>query len=404
MNRKEFLESAALGTLAGSLLMNSAEGQEAAPAAVSERSAFALTSAPVLTNVGDDAVTVIVGVNGPSAVAVHYGQGEKLDQVAYGEQGGLRSYDERVHKVRLTGLKPGEEYTYRVVAQQVQFHNAYKIERGAEVATEPRTFRTLHSQGERCRFVIWNDTHDRADTLAAVHAATQTAKPDFLVWNGDISNDISREEQFTTLFLAPGKQLPYAETTPLMLVRGNHDLRGAAARGLGRYCDTPGGESYYSFRQGPVAFLVLDTGEDKPDTHPVYAGLNDFEASRARQAQWLATEIEKPEIKSAKVRVLCCHIPLAWKRPKEVGSWCADGAAKWHDLLVKAGVALVVSGHTHEWAHLPPEGNRPYHQLIGGGPQLKSATITHGEYADGKLVVRLESLSEGKELARVEVG
>lgn len=402
MNRNEFLRTAALGTIAAGLASGQTLAQES-PATPTEP-AFRLTSAPVLANVGDDGVTVIVGVSGPSAVAVSYGEtAEKLDQIAYGEHGGLNSFDDRVHKVRLTGLKPGTRYFYRVEAQAVKFHNAYKIERGEKVASEIGEFQTLDSQGERCRFVIWNDTHDRAETLAAVHTATEAFQPDFLVWNGDISNDISREEQFTTLFLSPGKQLAHAAKHPLMLVRGNHDLRGAAARHLSRYSDTPGGEPFYSFRQGPVAVIVLDTGEDKPDTHPVYAGLNDFRPFRARQAKWLEQELTKPHVKSAKVRIVCCHIPLAWLRPNEIGSWCVDGAEQWQDILARGGVSLVVSGHTHEWAHLPPDDKRPYHQLIGGGPQLKSATITCAEFSGGKLVVTLKSLSDGKELAKVEV-
>lgn len=401
MNRKEFLQVAAAGTFAAGWMSSETRGQAAAEQTGAPAEPLRLTSPPVLTNVSDDGVTVIVGVNRPSAVQVEYGETPELGLVAYGSAGGLRSYDDRVHKVRLTGLRPGTKYHYRVVTQQVTFHNAYKIERGETIASEPQAFRTLHSGGDTCRFVIWNDTHDRADTLAAVHAATEKTQPDFLVWNGDISNDLGSESLIARLFLSPGKELPYAATTPLMLVRGNHDLRGAAARALSRYTDTPGGLPYYSFRQGPVAFIVLDTGEDKPDDHPVYAGLNDFRAFRALQRAWLAEELQKPSITSAAVRIVCCHIPLAWTRPRETGSWCADGHQQWHDLLAGAGVSLVISGHTHEWAHLPPEANRPYHQLIGGGPALERATYVRGELSGGKLVVEQFSLSTGASLAKI---
>jgi phosphodiesterase/alkaline phosphatase D-like protein len=401
MNRKEFLQVATAGTLAAGWMASTAGAQtnkaDDAPAALQ------FTSSPVLTNVGDDGLTVIVGVNQTSAAKVEYGETPELGQVAYGAAGGLRSYADRVHKIRLTGLKPGAKYHYRVVAQQVKFHNAYKIERSAEIADQTREFRTLNSRGDNCRFVIWNDTHDRAETLAAVHAATEKLRPDFLVWNGDISNDISSEEQITRLFLSPGKDLPYAANTPLMLVRGNHDVRGAAARELPRYTDTPGELPYYSFRHGPVAMIVLDTGEDKPDDHPVYAGLNDFRAFRAMQRQWLASEIKKPEVATAPIRVVCCHIPLAWSRPQDAGWWCADGCDQWHDLLVQAGVSLVISGHTHQWAHLPPEGDRPYHQLIGGGPALAQATYILGECAGGKLIIDQRRLQTDASLAKIEL-
>ena len=44
---------------------------------------------------------------------------------------------------------------------------------------------------------------------------------------------------------------------------------------------------YYSFNHGPVHIIVLDTGEDKADSHPVYAGLADFDKYRDSQAEWL---------------------------------------------------------------------------------------------------------------------
>ncbi|MGC4003131.1 MAG: FN3 domain-containing metallophosphoesterase family protein [Pirellulales bacterium] len=362
---------------------------------------LAFTSAPVVTNVSDDAATILIGVNGPSAITVRYGETDALGLEAHGSRHGLNSFDAKVHKVRLTGLKPGVAYHYRVEAQAVNFKNAYRIERGDVIAADAASFKTLNSRADAIRFVVWNDTHDRADTLAAFHEQTDKLRPDFMLWNGDVSNDISREEQFTSLFLSPGKGLPYAARTPLMLVRGNHDMRGAAARMIGRYTDAPEGRSYYSFRHGPVAFLVLDTGEDKPDEHPVYAGLNDFCAFRHAQAEWLAREIEKPELKSAPHKVLFCHIPLAWIKPTAAGDWCADAKAKWHDLLVKAGVTLVMSGHTHQHAHLPPVEGRPYHQLVGGGPNLKDATIIEGS-ADAKtLTVTMKKLADGTELAKI---
>ena len=68
-----------------------------------------------------------------------------------------------------------------------------------------------------------------------------------------------------------------------MYVRGNHETRGRFARSLHDYIATPNGKFYYSFDAGPVHFVVLDTGEDKEDSHPAYSGLTDFTGYREEQ-------------------------------------------------------------------------------------------------------------------------
>ena len=130
-------------------------------------------------------------------------------------------------------------------------------------------------------------THERAETVKALFTQLAEAPGDLLFWNGDMFDDIGSERQLAEQLLCPAG-LPYAATRPVYFSRGNHDVRGAAARVLGRCLETPGGEYFYTVRQGPVAFVVVDTGEDKEDGHPAYAGLNDFDSYRTRQATWLA--------------------------------------------------------------------------------------------------------------------
>jgi hypothetical protein len=145
----------------------------------------------------------------------------------------------------------------------------------------------------------------------------------------------------------------------------------------------------------------MDTGEDKPDATPVYAGLNAFDAYRSEQAAWLERAIAEPAWQSAAYRVAFLHIPLVWEAavPERwttlygagVNGWvCDDGRAKWHDLLVRGRVDVVISGHTHTHAWFAPREGRPYGQLVGGGPAPAIATTIEGR-ADGRrleLVVR----------------
>ena len=60
---------------------------------------------------------------------------------------------------------------------------------------------------------------------------------------------------------------------PLIFARGNHDTRGSFAREIERYVPIEEGRFYYTRDVGPVHLLIIDTGEDKPDSTQVYARL-----------------------------------------------------------------------------------------------------------------------------------
>lgn len=393
MKRRRFLTCSTLFPVGGVVAAAEAPAVNNPPVAppVPEPAPFAFTSAPVLSHPAEDAVSILWATNGFGSGWIEYGETAALGQKAGGAEGGLMPYDERTFKIRLQGLKPGTTYHYRVAASPVNFRSAYKIERGPTVYSGVHTFRTLNASAEETTFTVWNDTHEQAETLQKLHALHQEKPGDFLLWNGDVTNDIYKEEKMVEQFLSP-KGVAFATGVPYFFVRGNHDVRGPAARHLPRFTQVEGTQWYYSFRQGPLAALVLDTGEDKPDDHPVYAGLNDFAAFRTLQAEWLAQEIEKPHFKSAPYKILFCHIPLRWKDEREGGSFCADGRAKWHDLLVKAGVQLVISGHTHEHHWLPADASVPYAQLVGGGPKPERATLIRGHASKQQLTVIMSRL------------
>src|SRR5690625_6686979 len=64
----------------------------------------------------------------------------------------------------------------------------------------------------------------------------------------------------------------------MMLSRVNHDVRGKDSQFLEDYLTGPDGLYHYGFRQGPLASIVLDSGEDKPDDNEEYGGLANFSA------------------------------------------------------------------------------------------------------------------------------
>jgi 3',5'-cyclic AMP phosphodiesterase CpdA len=265
--------------------------------------------------------------------------------------------------------------------------------------TEPLSFKTLDPSATEARFAVWNDTHENAETLERLMVLTAQHASDFHVWNGDITNDNYHEERMVQHYIGAGGQ-PFTQQTPLLFVRGNHDDRGPAARSLSRFQATPEGRSYYSWQQGPLAGVVLDTGEDKPDEHPVYAGLGDFTAFYREQATWLKSELKKPHLRRARFRVAFCHIPFWWQTRGADGGFANaidDPRAEWHRLLVKAKFHAVISGHTHRHALFPPTANKPYAQLVGGGPKPESATLIRGVATAKELTLTMTDL-EGRPL------
>ena len=247
---------------------------------------FTLSSPAVVGHTNGDSAVITWAVSGPSTAWVEYGETPELGSMATPATSGLRPYESRVQRVKLTGLKPNCRTYYRVCACAIHFKTAYDVERGATVNSAVNSLKTLDPTGKTASFVIWNDTHDNRETLTALHAQTVEFAPDFLFVNGDVCNQIASEKQAVELYLNP-HGLPFAQSYPMLFGRGNHDTRGLAARELTRFVAVPDNQFYYSFRHGPLAVLVMDTGEDKPDSHPVYAGLSDFDAYRGAQRAWL---------------------------------------------------------------------------------------------------------------------
>lgn len=375
MKRRDFFAAAGASVVAPTLF-----AQAGAPPA------FGFRSAPVLHNITSEGVDIAIAVGGLATGWVEFGETPAMGARADLPSAGLRPMEERVLRCELRGLRPGRRYHYRFVAAPLAYDSPYKLRRGEPQATEGFSFRTLDPSAEQAEVTVWNDTHANVETVAQLVAAHRAAPVDFLVWNGDVTNDLHDEDILIREHLAPAGQ-PFAASTPLFLGRGNHDVRGRAARLLPRHLPGPGGAYHHVVRHGPLACLFLDTGEDKPDHAAPYAGLVDFDAYREAQRRWLEQAIASPAFREAPFRVAIMHIPLWWDEEVpanwpaiwggHAGWICEDGRRRWHDLLVKAGIRLIVSGHTHRHRWFPAMAAHPYGQLIGGGPKPDEATSIH---------------------------
>lgn len=401
MNRRELLRQTGLAGLGVGLLGARVEVARGRDSAVE-----ASRQAPAVFAPRPDGVTVVWPVAGPSLGWLEYGEAGDTSnpRLQRGDGFGTIPHGERVLRVRLNGLKPGGRYWFRTQTQPLEKPEGSAIGREV-IAGEAYEFRLPNPTASVTRFDVWNDTHDHPETLAKLAGMTQPEGVDFLLWNGDISNNIHTESMIPGLYLNPRGGVDLAKGPAIYFNRGNHDVRGAAANRLPGYVDYPDGRPYYSFRSGPLGAVVLDTGEDKPDDHPSFLGLVDFAALIQEQAEWLAEEIEKPHLKDAPYKVVFCHIPLRWRdeTPPDYARGGFDhvslrGRAAWHGAIARWGAQIIISGHTHQQFHLPATSEFPYEQITGGGPKLGgNARLIRAQADERGLVIRMLDPQDGRE-------
>jgi hypothetical protein len=323
----------------------------------------------------------------PSFGWVEYGETRALGNQQIAKRHGLRRANVRTHQVILKGLNPGTIYYYRVRFKTITHFEPYRVEFGTEQRTEIKTLRTLPGPNQSVTAVIYNDLHNRWGTLEALCGAVAEVEADFAVFNGDcLADPTTARDAYEPL--AAFVQAAQADEKPAVFVRGNHETRGAFARRLPRYLAWPGNRPYFAFTAGPVRWVVLDCGEDKPDTHREYSGLVDFDAFRREEGVWLKAEVASSAFRDAAWRVLVHHIPLYSDRRTE--QYHQGYRKEWGAILANAGVDLALNAHTHRPAfHAPGSIGNPYPIFVGGGPELDKATVMVVEADAKQLSLRL---------------
>jgi acid phosphatase type 7 len=406
VDRRHFLTAAAAGAAGSAAAQNYSDYSKDPRPDVPEGTLTAgsldgpiFAGSPVVSGPAPDAVTILQPLRRSATGHLEYAVGDGPWVTVPGGHGGLLPLSEHVLKFRLPPLPPGKDIRYRVVGHTVGWVKVRQFYHGELKAGRPQTsnefrFRTLDPAGEATTFAVWNDTHENAETLKALHGMTERVRPDFLVWNGDQSNDVHFERDMAGQFLSPAG-LAIADRWPLAYVRGNHDVRGPAARSLPGFTGSPGDRFYYGFRSGPLAALVLDTGEDKADASPYFGGMAAFERMQEEQAEWLKGVVTEAWFQEAPHKVVFCHIPLWFDHPRLKNNRFKghEHARKlWEPSLVQAGVGVVISGHTHDYLWMPKKAGRPVAQLVGGAPQPKFATLIQGTATRTALTLKMTKL------------
>lgn len=339
---------------------------------------------------------------------------------------GLVPIDVDALEVRLEGLKPATRYWYRTVTTPfTDYRNIYDAKLGTPVVGKVHSFTTLGANAAP-HFCVINDTHAQWRPFGLAVKKVKELAPSVLLWNGDATNTTQSKETAVQIFLRPPiEDADYAADIPTCFVSGNHDFRGSwiskkeevvqprhPAERAGAEWDL---KWNFAVRLGDLALIGMDTGEDKPDAHPKWFGLANFEPYRRAQSAWLEKALSRPDIAAAPFKILFCHIPLHSEPgspehshdgvkidPHDFAYWSRECHDLWNPILVRHGVTLVVAAHQHKYRYDAPSAERPWAQIVGGGPEMpkdnaaRFPTVIEGRLEDGELKVVVHNVKEGR--------
>ena len=326
---------------------------------------------PFLQNPIGGAVTISFFTNLPTHGWIEFGTNKELGQKAVTSIGGQTVANVKHHKIRLKNLQPGATYFYRACSREVLNYAAYKKEFGKVEYSELFSFTLPDTESEDFTALIFNDLHKKRRTLHSLMAQVKDVDYDFVIYNGDCIDDPVNEEHALEFITYSNEQVNAAEK-PVFYLRGNHEIRGAYSVGLNDIFDYVGGQTFGAFNWGDTRFVLLDCGEDKPDSHPVYGGLNNFEELRNTQVDFLKAERKNKAFTQAEKRVLIHHIPIHGLGKKSYAP-CTE---LWSDILNDSKISLAINGHTHRFAyHKPAKRDNNYPVVIGGGYKDTDATV-----------------------------
>ncbi|MCF0197643.1 MAG: metallophosphoesterase, partial [Bacteroidaceae bacterium] len=325
-----------------------------------------LKAGPYLQEVTDDGATVVfehgtpslswvqVRVKGTTGTTnfyqIEHGQIKAYSQIA----APVASLPVQNFAIRLKGLQPATTYEYRICAKSISRANSDGFTTSGTTPSYTsawKTFSTQDPQATEHHLFLTSDLHNRPDTLAAQLQLLDYKTCDHFIFNGDMEEGM----QFSGTFA----QNPYsayvnkcvemfASTKPFEVVRGNHETRGNLARHFRDYFPRQSGTIYNLYRWGDLAVLMLDCGEDKADDHEEYFGLADYYAYREQEAEWLNEVLKTDAFKTARWRLLICHVPLVWAAKIDAKTH-GEGhlASQVMPILKRQQFDLAISGHTH---------------------------------------------------------
>ena len=279
-------------------------------------------------------MTVLWQLEGTQECELTWGIDESCSM---GSVSSAESGDDHQHRQTISQLTPGERYHYRILIGERVLEGSF---RAAPAHDSPSV-----------SFLAYGDTRSDVVVHNAVCAAiveAYRADPNlqtFLLHSGDWINSGDLEEDWDNQYFVRGSTsvLEMQAHVPVQGCMGNHERSGVLFQKYWPYPFQAG--RYWSFDYGPAHIVVVDQYDP--------AGTNSV------QLAWLEDDLAR----TAKLwRIVLFHEP-GWgagpHRPNKVVQ------EQMQPLFEKYDVALVVTGHNHNYARC--EVNGVQHVTAGGG-------------------------------------
>ena len=308
-----------------------------------------LACGPWVTDMSENAFTVLWSTDVPCQGWVELDNGRRI----YEEYAGRKLFG-TLHTVRVDGLSRGAEYGYRVGNRVVDGLNPRLPVYGRDMYSERHHVTTFDPNRKTCHFSVMNDVHMRLDHYAALLDDIDILDNDFLVLNGDI---ISAGNWIIDSLLkyevAPLGA--YGSDLPVVFARGNHEGRGSGVTLVEKvFPKASGAPYYYTFREGPAAFIVLDAGETGVKNSLALSGDRIYEDYLREQMAWAEQAMQEPWFRRAPVKICILHAPMV-----DFGDPDDFVPHQWMNqhfmpLLKQAGINLMIGADLHEHLFIPP--------------------------------------------------
>ncbi|MCC2668057.1 MAG: metallophosphoesterase [Armatimonadetes bacterium] len=259
-------------------------------------------------------------------------------------------FDGRKHRVRLTGLRPGETYRYRILT-------------GSERVTDELSFRAVPAGPSRFTFAVFGDFGAGTRGQMQVAKLLDRSTAELALLTGDLIYGRGEEEHYDTRFFEPyRKSLRRMTFWPAL---GNHDNGTKQGAPLLALFDVPANGPLglqtgrnYSFDYGNAHFVAFDSNAARPVLQKTIG-------------PWLAADLKAS--KQPWKFVFMHHPPYSSANHGE--------DARIRDVMVpffqQGKVDVVFSGHDHSYERTRPQAGITYIVSGNGGQSLYSHKNPH---------------------------